>query len=69
MKRETKAQRRAVEEEADHCMKHPAKVERIGNRVVAIHGYDAETLCVCSHPADAEVIARLFTDLRNGTHR
>ena len=59
--KETKAQRKAIEALAEDAMQHIVKVARVGSRVVAIHGNDAETLCVCQHPSDAEVIVRLFT--------
>ena len=61
---ETKAQRKAVEEQANDTLTRLARHERNGMFVVAIHGLDAETVCVCGNAVDAEVITRALNQYR-----
>lgn len=64
MRKETKVQSIQINKRARHAIKNLALFVRAENRVLAIQGLDAFTICVCDDPVDAEVIKLVLNEKR-----
>ena len=56
--------KRIVNKSAYATLRLLARHERNKNRVLAIHGLDAATVCVCDNEVDAEVIVIALNEAR-----